>query len=508
VPSKVNQKLNILMILTDQQALHTLGTYGSTLCQTPHLDQLAKQSVVFEEAYTTSPICTPARASLQTGLYPSHHGMPTNIYTNGCLVHELPDHPRLLSRQLLTLGYTPGVTGKWHLGNGADHRLLGGVEKPFLASSMKQGGLPTQVGYIGDDFPGHGGIGDRYPLFLDYLKANKLTYQVNLKQTKYPQYGELLSGKHTSVNHFLVDRSIFHISEMTKTNKPFFFLLNFWQPHEPYIAPSEFFKPYQALKIPPWLSFHQDTTKFPFIHNIQRNLGNDWSYIEELIKHYYATITHMDDEIGRLLAYLEANHLKDNTIIIFASDHGESLGVHAGMSDKGIAMFEETVHIPLIIHHPAWQASRRDELISLVDVYSTILEWAGLSRGEAERDGLSLCRLFESTPHWRETLVVESSGIDVISYSQRMIRSGNHKFVFHLGEMDELYDLKNDPHEMKNLAHQPEYAHVSLSMLDMLRTWLIQHQDQIMVRFDDISRAKQIYYLGMKQRFNLASRES
>ena len=102
--------------------------------------------------------------------------------------------------------------------------------------------------------------------------------------------------------------------------------------------------------------------------------------------------------------------------------------------------------------------------------------------------------------------MVESSGIDVVSYTQRMIRSGHHKFVFHPGETDELYDLKHDPYEMKNLASQPEYAHISLSMLSLLRTWLIEHQDQLMVRFDDLSRAKQKYYLAMKERFNLANR--
>lgn len=506
MPLKV-KKPNILLILTDQQALHTLGTYGSKICKTPHLDALAKASVVFSQAYTTSPICTPARASLQTGLYPSHHGMPTNIYTNGCLVHELPDHPKLLSRQLLAQGYLPGITGKWHLGNGADARLLAGVEKPFLASSMKQSGLPSDVGYLGDDFPGHGGIGDQFPPFLKYLKQNNLSYQVDLKQKKYPQYGLLTSGVESSVNHFLVSQSIHHIETMVKKEQPFFFMLNFWQPHEPYIVPTEYYLLYQDVIIPPWQSFKQDPSQLPFIHHIQRNLGEDWSYIQELLRHYYATITHIDAEIGRLIHFLKREKLYDDTILIFASDHGESLGIHAGMSDKGIAMYEETVHIPFIIKHPDWVPQSRRELISMVDLYSTILEWSGLPRGTAERDGLLIQRLFEPNPHWRTSLVVESSGIDVISYTQRMIRTGDFKFVFHPCENDELYDLHHDPYELKNLANQPDYATVSLNMMHLLRAWLIDHQDQLMVRFDDLSSAKTKRYQMMKDRFQLSSRQ-
>ena len=111
---------NVVLIVTDQHNYTTLGAYGSKICRTPHLDALAAESLVFDNAYTVCPICTPARASIQTGVYPFRHGMCTNIYTKGCMVHELPDGERLLSRRLLKQGYSAGYTGKWHLG--ADKR--------------------------------------------------------------------------------------------------------------------------------------------------------------------------------------------------------------------------------------------------------------------------------------------------------------------------------------------------------------------------------------------------
>ena len=135
---------NILFILTDQQRKDTLSTYGDLVSQTPHLDQLSEESVVFENAYTTCPICTPARATIQTGLYPIHHGMITNSYNYGNMVQELADTGTLLSRRLEKIGYTPGYTGKWHLGSGVENvkndwyiqKYMGDIEFPAFNTSV------------------------------------------------------------------------------------------------------------------------------------------------------------------------------------------------------------------------------------------------------------------------------------------------------------------------------------------------------------------------------------
>ena len=115
----MSNKQNIIFIFTDQQRRDFLGCYGSEIVKTPNIDMLAADGTVFDNAYTVYPVCTPARASLQTGLYPCNHGMQNNMYQPGCVVHELPDTPSLLSRRLGSLGYTAGHTGKWHIGYGA-----------------------------------------------------------------------------------------------------------------------------------------------------------------------------------------------------------------------------------------------------------------------------------------------------------------------------------------------------------------------------------------------------
>src|SRR5699024_9032240 len=117
------KKPNILFIQTDQQRQDTLSCYGGDVCKTPNIDELANESVVFNNAYTSSPICTPARTSLQTSLYPMHHGMVTNNYSFGSMVQELPDSPDLLSRRLEKQGYSVGYTGKWHLGTGEEELM-------------------------------------------------------------------------------------------------------------------------------------------------------------------------------------------------------------------------------------------------------------------------------------------------------------------------------------------------------------------------------------------------
>ncbi len=149
---------NILFILTDQLRLDVLKSYGGKVCKTPNIDRLAAESVVFENTYTSCPVCTPARASIQTGLYPHNHEMRNNTSEPGCKYDALPNSPTLLSNKLKEQNYHIGYTGKWHLGWG-----------------------PTKVNYEGDDFPGHGAGGHGYPQYHQYLKDNGLDVKLENK---------------------------------------------------------------------------------------------------------------------------------------------------------------------------------------------------------------------------------------------------------------------------------------------------------------------------------------
>jgi len=229
-------KPNILLIQCDQTMVRMFSFYGGEHCRTPHLDALAAESVIFDRAYTVCPVCTvctPARASLQNGVYPFTHGMEKNAYNLGCTVHELRQSDDLLSRRLISAGYQPGFTGKWHLGHGKDKGASPEWNWPFVWKQMepmmseeylRMGTLPTNIGYIGDDFPGHGNGGIIYKQFYDWLAANGRTFETKKIMSKPDEtYAEVTSGVESTNEYFLVERAKEIIGTMAGQSAPLFF---------------------------------------------------------------------------------------------------------------------------------------------------------------------------------------------------------------------------------------------------------------------------------------------
>ncbi len=177
------QKPNILFILTDQHKLDAMGCYRDTSCQTPNLDWLAETGARFETAYTACPVCSPTRSTIMTGLYPHQHAMCCNVEDLGCSVHELVDRPALLTRRLQDVGYRCGYTGKWHLGS--DREKFYGVENEPT--------LPRDVGFEGQQFPGHGGGGYRYPEYKECLARHGWEHGV-IPQDDRPFHGRNCSS--------------------------------------------------------------------------------------------------------------------------------------------------------------------------------------------------------------------------------------------------------------------------------------------------------------------------
>jgi arylsulfatase A-like enzyme len=485
---------HILFIQTDQHLATTLGCYGSTLCRTPNIDALAREGVLFQNAYASCPICTPARASIQTGLYPFKHGMQTNIYTRGCMIHELPDHPALLSRRLQLLGYQRGLTGKWHLGFGDDREGHPEYQyhvqsTPMLAEVASKGSLPSNLGYSGDDFPGHGGIGMLTPQYRQYMREKGIELKTRKFIDYYPHNFELLSGKESSVTWFLTEQAIGHMTGFLESEQPFYYNLNYWGPHGPYHAPTEYLDLYRNLSIPPWESWGEDQKSKPSIHNAHRTETTadwTWSDYEQLLRTYFASITEIDDQVGRLVAFLKEKEIYENTVIIFAADHGDSVGVHHGLTDKSLFMYEETNRLPLIIREPGTRRAGEVEerFAGTCDLYSTILDYAGLERDQAERDGRSLRPLLDGTATtWRDCIVTEASGLDYLQYTQRALRWRHYKYVFNCGDPDELYDLREDPHELRNLVFSHAHQDLLGEMRVKLDTWMGEMGDGLRERF-------------------------
>ncbi len=470
---------NILFIFTDQHRLSGVGCYGDTPCRTPNIDRLAAAGIRFENAYTVCPVCSPARGSIMTGLYPHSHGICSNIYNLGCSVHELIDSPTILSRRLQSTGYQCGYSGKWHLGEGSHGRF----------DLHNKASLPSDVGFKGQNFPGHGDGGFRYPEYKEYLNDCGLSHEVNrdVRANEVWPSGILSGPVESTVPYFLTQNTLDLMKDFSKNDdKPFFIWHNFWGPHSPYYVPEEFYNLYKDVDIPPWPNFdwkpaetspcqvktHPDRDKLTW---------DDWA---EAIRYYYAFVSLIDCQIGRLLDYLDESGLAENTIVVFSADHGETLGSHGGLTDKGWHHFEEIQRIPMIIKipekfqsNPIVPGSTISRFVSLLDLYPSFLDYANAPDIDYKAQGSSLRPLLEKREtEWRDSIFIEFYGVNNLATSMVTVRCKDIKYGWNCSNIDELYDLNLDPSETINVISDPQYSAVLRELRRQMADWMRETQ--------------------------------
>jgi arylsulfatase A-like enzyme len=473
---------NILLIMTDQHRLSAIGAYrdsplcGNTPCQTPNIDRLAKEGVRFDNVYTTCPVCSPARGSVMTGLFPHAHGISSNTHNLGSSVHELPDSPVLLPRQLATLGYRLGYTGKWHLGNG----------QPKAFGVATDPAIPTTRGFVGQDFAGHGGGGFGYEEYHRYLSERNLQHEVKPWSESSPQIlpaGELTGPRESTVPFFLADHTCNLIDQFSAAEEPYFIWHNFWGPHGPYYAPEEYVDKYRNVDIPPWPNYDWPSRSTPGPHQVKIHPNHeklDWEDWATAVRYYYAFTTLIDEQIGRIYAHLEETGELDNTVIIFTSDHGETAGSHGGLTDKGWQHFEEIQRIPMIVRFPdgSQAGQTRSGLVSLADIYPTVLDLAGGATPNIH--GQSLLPLANNAAvEWRDHVVVEFGGVNNLAATLRTLIKDGHKYGYSAGFPDQLYDLESDPHETINLAESPTHQGRIMDLRQTLSDWMSINRDPV-----------------------------
>lgn len=469
----VSDQPNILFLFTDQHRLSALGCYDQdTPCKTPTLDRMAAEGVRFETAYTCCPVCSPARASVLTGLYPHAHGMLSNCHNLGCNVPEIPDSPDLLSRRLQVAGYGCGYTGKWHMGHPGSDRF--GIDLPDA--------LPSTRGFVGQDFYGHGnggyeylrhGTGDAsYQCYNNYLADNGWKHRIKPlgREGVLPMpYGITEGPVESSVPFFLASHTMELIDRFLEEDKPFFIWHNNWGPHGPYYVPQEYYDRYRDAEIPPWPNYDWNAREINRPHQVKIHpqagefSWDDWA---EAIRYYYAFTSLLDDQFARILEHLEKRGIADSTVSIFSSDHGETIGSHGGLTDKGWQHFEEIQRVGMIVHDPRGHGEKgmapghvAGEWANLLDVYPTVLDLAGADFDQDRAHGRSLVPLLRGERvEWRDSAVVEFFGVNQLATSMLTMRHGNYKYGYNCSNLDELYDLEADPLETRDLSTEPAHA--------------------------------------------------
>lgn len=420
---------NVLFIIADD--LNTnVGVYGHYLVKTPNIDRLAREGLLFRNAYSNFPVCGPSRASLMTGLYPSQ----SNLKALRTLVRErLPD-VTTMSQNFMNNGYVAARIGKiYHYDN------------------------PNGIGTPGHDDPSSWQHTIN-PIGRDKDEEDKI-YSLKPKQ-----FGATLSwlaadGKdEEQTDGIVATETIKLLNQYAKDNKPFFLGVGFYKPHTPFVAPKKYFDMYpkDKIKIPEVSREYLSTLPVPTQEVLtrfkeQNNLSKEHAL--SAIQAYYACISFLDAQVGRILDALEKNGLKENTIVVFTSDHGYHMGEHGYYQKK--TLFENAAQVPLIISYPG-QSSKGKEtnsFVELIDFYPTFSELAGITFPSfvAGKSMLPILR--------NPTLKIRESALTEIENGYTL-RTENYRYTRWLADgnnMVELYDRKKDPAEMNNLARDSKY---------------------------------------------------
>ena len=455
---------NFLLLLSDQQRQDSLSCYGNPICKTPNLDALAESGIRFDFAYTQTPVCSPSRASLLTGLYPHNHKVIVNTHIPPATVEGLNPSTPTFSRLLLDSGYRLGYFGKWHV-----HQQLG----------------PEEFGFH-----------EHEACREDFFKKMKPENRVKGRDVaiEFLRGTNLVCGVYDgpaeeTYAHVLASRARDFLKRAAESDEPFFARVDFIAPHFPNVVPEPFASMYQPESIPPWPNFDETFEGKPAGHyrkHLEWNLQDkDWDWWKKVVAMYYGDVSSIDAACGKLLRTLEELGLDEDTVVMYATDHGDATGSHRHFEKAG-TMYEEVFRIPLIIRWPGVTEPRstNSDFARLLDLMPTILDAAGSPMPE-EIDGRSLRGLCSGkTPKdWPRSTYCEFAG-DVWGYcTQRMVRTKKFKYVYNPFDLDELYDLESDPHELKNLAYDASYAAELISMRALFHRWIIETKDMLTYSF-------------------------
>ena len=456
---------NILIFMPDQtQGQAVLPGYP---CLTPHVDRFAAQGLLFPNAFCPSPHCCPSRASFQTGLYPSEHGVFNNVDTDTAIHANPYPGTRYFPEYLRNAGYQLDYSGKWHVGrdvtpwdagwtnsytNHSKNPDSGFTPNKFVPGKLRRNSswakARAELSQAGPRNPGE---------VLRPGWGNVELYKTLPPQNSNPlgavesQYRPVLAGTET-------------LKRLAGSGHPWALMVSNDGSHDFYDVPKRFVDMYDLKSIELPSNFRDTLEDKPRIY--QRMRYQYWAQlsddeVRQAILHYWAKTTMQDALFGLLLDALEKTGQAENTMVVYVSDHGDYAGAH-GLWAKGVPSFREGYNIPCIIRWPrgiAHPGRQVDAFVSTTDFAPTFLEAAGIPSLDYRMSGNSLLPWLqgETPANWRDAIFSQLNGVELY-YTQRIVMTKDHKYVYNGFDYDELYDLKHDPHEMVNLAF-PDVKH-------------------------------------------------
>ena len=477
----MSSKPNILVILTDQQRRDSLAVYGNSWIDAPNLNALGERSFVFENAYVTQPVCTPSRASIMTGLYPQ----TTGLIGNGI---PIGDATRTIA-EMVSEDYLCAYYGKWHLGN------------DIIPQHGFEEWISIEDWHIGSSVTGRKEYRFKDADYNVWLRSKGVdpprgqSYESWAATANLPE--ELTQAAYVGEEGARFIRE--HLDSQ-HGDRPFLLVTSFFEPHPPYTGPLNGL--YDPASLPVGPAFLRRPETGSLVNRLRADyylagglnpLGVEGGDIHDtrteegwrrLRAQYYANVTLVDRNVGKIMRALEESGQARNTIIVFTSEHGEMAGDH-GMLEKR-TMYEEATRVPLFVHVPWLRGEGRTILgsVSLVDLSPTLLDLAGDEIPE-HVEGKSLLPVLVGD----QTLADNDVFLQWNGYGDRdlgspsinrmvtapwrsVVTSDRWKLNLSAADQCELYDLNADPHEMRNLFDEPDHRDRVREMAARVRVWM------------------------------------
>jgi arylsulfatase A-like enzyme len=405
--------------------------------------------------------------------------MLNNCHGAEAVLANLPPDVVTFGDLLSEEGYTNTYLGKWHVGRdqeppdfgfeylgGSDHHHDAGLESDFR-EYQEELGVDTEQDHVSD------------PIYADAAQDPTLIA------------GTSELPKEATRPYYLADRTVERLAECGEAEPPFFHRTDFLGPHHPYVVPEPYASMYDPNALERWPSYEETYAEKPAVQ--ERYLtyrgvsGFDWEQWSEVLAKYLGFVTFIDEQVGRILEALDEQGLTASTMVVHAADHGDFVGSHRQFN-KGPIMLDDTYRVPLLVRWPdvVPEDTTCREFVSLVDLMPTFVDVAG-GTVPNRIDGRSLLPLFGGEEDkWRSAVFAEYHGDENGFYSQRMVRTDAYKFVLNTPDVNELYDLERDPHELHNLIDHPEFVQVRRRLAgklleqmqetdDPLYTWTSKH---------------------------------